>query len=112
MPSSSTVELEAKLQEEHSRFLVAELNVRVSISLSSIYLGSPTAHQLGTVIHSTCAWNCYPSHLSSCVNAFKTFLFSGLMFTPVESAADLSDDIQLFYYIRLLGTPHFSFPLL
>lgn len=28
MPSSSTVELEAKLQEEHSRFLVAELNVR------------------------------------------------------------------------------------
>src|SRR6218665_149866 len=58
------------------------------------------APQLGTVFHSPSTWNYYPSNLSSCGNTLR--LSCLLLLMPVESAADLSDAIQIFDNITLL----------
>src|SRR6218665_3060484 len=47
---------------------------------------------VGNLISSPRAWNYYPSHLTSCRNAFRPFCSLVQALTLVESTADLSDE--------------------
>ena len=61
--------------------------------------------QLWTVFHSTCSWNYYPSHLSSCGNVLRLFAGPSTDASTVESAADL---VILYNYLITL---HYLEPL-